>query len=267
MPQPTLPPGSADQLRRHGAIVLRGAVDPGPLSAEVVACLADGVPADSAPRSSPTGNAFHYVPLMSRRSPVSLSLVAELGRLAAELLGRAALPVRAKGTRYQGSTRWHRDADGEVTSLAVMAYLDPLDGPSGALRVLPGSHRPPLRAAPPGLPGDDGEAGRTLATRPGDLVVMDEHLLHASVGGGERRQWRVDFIADPRGPAEEAAVAAYLAGIFQVGWDGGYDVERYPTYGPDWLASGQPGVARLAELGAYRLAAAEEAAVSRPSRP
>ena len=37
----------------------------------------------------------------------------------------------------------------------------------------------------------------TLATIPGDVIVFDEHLTHGSDGGAVRRQWHVDFIAEP----------------------------------------------------------------------
>jgi hypothetical protein len=95
------------------------------------------------------------------------------------------------------------------------------------------------------------------------VIVMDEHLWHASLGGRVRRQWRVDYFADPAAdPASEAAVReakAYLADTYPPDWDGGYDSDRYPTYGPYWLASGRPAVARLRQLGAVDLSHAEEA--------
>jgi len=55
-------------------------------------------------------------------------------------------------------------------------------------------------------------------------------------------------------------VRDYFRSIFVPGWDGGYDVDLYPTYGPFWRASGRPWLKRLDHLGAHDAAAAEEAA-------
>ena len=34
--------------------------------------------------------------------------------------------------------------------------------------------------------------------------------------------------------AEVNLTKSYFAGIYTPDWDGGYDVDRYPSYGPDW---------------------------------
>jgi hypothetical protein len=189
---------------------------------------------------------------MNERAPVSLELLDRFAAIAADLLGRAVLPVRAKCVVYFGDAGWHHDSDLDVASLAFAAYLEPLDPATGALRVRPGSH---LR---PDATDGDGD-GVAIPTAPGDVIVFDERLWHASFGGTDRRQWRVDFVVDPMTPHEEAAVRGYFAGTYVADWDGGYDVDRYPTYGPHWLASGRPAVDRLRALGVYELAAAEEA--------
>lgn len=129
--------------------------------------------------------------------------------------------------------------------------------------VLPRSHRQEvadvLRSE--GVEGQPASArpAHTVETEPGDLLVFDEHLFHASAGGGVRRQWRVDFVRDPDDLDSEQVVRQYFAGIFPADWDGGYDSVRYPSYGSDWLASGQPSVERLRALGVYELAARQEA--------
>jgi hypothetical protein len=237
-----------------GYVVLRGAFDPAPLSAEVDRALADGLPGAFAADVA-GGISGRYLPLMNERTPVSLELLDRFGAVAADLLGRAVLPVRAKCVVYFGDAGWHHDSDLDMASLAFAAYLEPLDAGNGALRVRPGSHRRPEAADVI----DHGSEGVALPTEPGDVIVFDERLWHASFGGTDRRQWRVDFVVEPRTASEEAAVRAYFAGTYAPDWDGGYDVDRYPTYGPHWLASGRPAVERLRELGVYDLAAAEEA--------
>jgi hypothetical protein len=207
--------------------------------------------------------------MMCERTPVSLSLLDELAPVAADLLGRPVLPLRAKGTRIVGDTAWHRDSELDVPSIGFAGYLEPVDATSGALRVLPGSHRELPAAVPTGTPMEGAAAmGEPIASEPGDLIAFDEHLFHASAGGRHRRQWRVDFVADPGDAAGEDRVRLLLDGIFPPGWDGGYDVDRYPSFGMHWQQSRRPSVGRLRELGVYDRAEAEEnAARANRARP
>jgi len=45
---------------------------------------------------------------------------------------------------------------------------------------------------------------------------------------------------------------------FPLEWDGGYDVDRYPSYGEEWRRSDRPYTDRLRQLGVYELADNEE---------
>jgi ectoine hydroxylase-related dioxygenase (phytanoyl-CoA dioxygenase family) len=77
-----------------------------------------------------------------------------------------------------------------------MLYLDPLQATSGALRVVEGSHRNgALRAAlEDGARPNSRCPVRTLEVTPGDLVVFDFRVFHASFGGGVgRRVLSMDF--------------------------------------------------------------------------
>jgi hypothetical protein len=98
-----------------------------------------------------------------------------------------------------------------------------------------------------------------VVTEPGDMIVFDEHLFHASSGGSVRRQWRMDYVSDPMDAGDEKNTIEYFARIFPPDSDEGYDIDRYPSYGPDWRASGRPAVERLEALGVYELAARQEA--------
>ncbi len=254
--------------------MLRQAFDPRALEDEVDQSLRDAFSHAVAVKLGGGAISFRYVPMMCERTPVSLSLLDRLAQPAAKLLGGPVLPVRAKGVRYAGATSWHSDDSGYgVQSVGFAAYLDPLGGESGALRVLPGSHRSELGGAlagyvagcQTGLTEQTREAwilslpSVPIHTEPGDIIAFDERLYHASVGGRNRRQWRVDFVLDARAPEEEERLRAYYRGTYLPDWDGGYDVDRYPSYGSHWLASGRPWIERLGELGVYEAAAAEEA--------
>jgi len=56
-------------------------------------------------------------------------------------------------------------------------------------------------------------------------------------------------------------VIGFTSGVnqFIADWDGGYDVDRYPSYGLDWKNSGRPSAIELERLGVYDLAARQEA--------
>jgi hypothetical protein len=254
-------------------VVLRGAFDAAPLGAEVDAALRDGR-ASSFHNTTADVDAA-YVPMMNERTPCSLELLRRLAPVAAELLGTPVLPVRAKGVRYTGSAGWHRDSEHEaVPSVGAVAYLEPLQAGNGALRVLPGTqHRGYADAVQAHLAAFRPETHHLPAwvveTVPGDVVFFDEHLHHASVGGKERWQWRADYVADPLDEEAAAAVRTYFTNLYSPEWDGGYDVDRFPTYGTHWQAFAPDWAERLRRLGAQAAADAEEAAarVRRPLKP
>lgn len=252
----------AAHFHTFGFVVLRRCFDPQPLAAEIDRVMTDGL----VPSVDPSAGGeirFRFVPMMSAETPQSLALYDRLEAVATALLGGAVLPTRAKGVRYSGNTPWHADSTSPIASVSFAAYLEPLGAENGALRVLPGSHRGELAAALEafGASGRPAAAlpGHVVTTEPGDVIVFDEHLYHASSGGTTRRQWRADYLEDPVGAAAESHTRAYFADIFPREWDGGYDVDRFASYGDDWLASGRPSVARLKALGVYHLAAEQEA--------
>lgn len=243
------------KFETDGYIVLRNAFDATPLAREMDRALDEsrrgaGFAADVG--AGVIGG--RYVPMTCARTPESVHLIDRLEPIAAALLGAAVLPTRAKGVLYAGASPWHRDATGDVRSVGFAAYLESLRADNGALRVVPGSHR---TSADAGSLSPD--AGIAVETDPGDIIAFDEHLFHSSVGGHDRRQWRVDYVVDPTTPDAEASVCAWYARQHPPDWDGGYDVDRYPSYGPDWLESGRSWVARMAALGVYEAAAKEEA--------
>ena len=105
------------------------------------------------------------------------------------------------GKYYVGDTRWHSDGSlsNPVGFVKLALYLDPVDADSGALRVIPGSHRTGEPYAEMideqirgerfwgGLPGDRIPAV-ALTSRPGDLVLFNQALKHGAWGGGNRRR-------------------------------------------------------------------------------
>lgn len=254
----TLATDDLERFRRDGVVVMRAAFDPAPLVAEVEAAFAVGFAGHQQVTMSDEADiAFRHVPMMGERTPRSLALLHDLAGLADQLVGAETLPVRAKAVEYHGASSWHRDTLLDVASVGFACYLEPVTATTGALRVVPGSHR--------SLADADGRsrAATAVATAPGDVIAFDEHLLHSSRGGAVRRQWRVDFVARPH-PADTAVVREYLGATFSPDWDAGYDVDALPTYGPHWRRTCRPADDELLEaLGAYAAATAEEDAARR----
>lgn len=262
IPRPSTRPLAA-HLDAFGFVVLRGLFAPAALSAELDRCLREGFTGDHR-NAGAAGNSFRYLPMMCEHTPASLALAVQLAALAGDLFGGPALPGRAKGTEYHGATAWHTDAGGPPRSLGALCYLDPLTADTGALQVLPGSHAPDFAAAIAEFLRAGGEPpGLALATHPGDVILLDERLYHASTGGQRRRQWRVDFVPDS---APDDELRRWFADQHPPGWDGGHDVDRFPSYGPAWRALDPRWGRRLEQLGVPALAAAEEA-FSRARRP
>ena len=117
--------------------------------------------------------------------------------IAAGLLGEDFNYIGSDGNFYTGDTAWHSDGyhvNGGYIKIAL--YLDPVGPTTGALRVIPGSHR---------LLKTDGirKAARAeelwgilqsavpavaLTSQPGDVVVFNHNIMHSSFGGSTRRR-------------------------------------------------------------------------------
>ena len=62
-----------------------------------------------------------------------------------QLLGRGFIWNGSDGNLYVGDTQWHPDgSEHDYGRIKVAFYLDPVTRDTGCLRVVPGSHRPPL---------------------------------------------------------------------------------------------------------------------------
>jgi ectoine hydroxylase-related dioxygenase (phytanoyl-CoA dioxygenase family) len=122
--------------------------------------------------------------------------------IAASILGDDFNYMGSDGNFYTGDTQWHSDGyggRGGPLHIKIAYYLDQLTGASGALRVIPGSHRVgepfadelqrTIRAsvASWGVAGSELPA-IVLATNPGDILVFNHDLKHATFGGSGRRR-------------------------------------------------------------------------------
>ncbi len=114
--------------------------------------------------------------------------------LVGSILGDDFTYLGSDGNYYVGETPWHRDGFHRgMRFIKIAIYLDKLDGSSGALRVIPGSHRlddvygKGLADVIATMPGAQVPAVVVDST-PGDIAVFDHNLYHASFNGGTRRR-------------------------------------------------------------------------------
>ena len=126
--------------------------------------------------------------------------------IASSILGDDYNYTASDGNFYVGNTGWHSDGYGisKYLSIKMAMYLDPVGRDSGCLRVIPGSHHVGddygdrlHKGAPSSKEAHQEElwgiTGREvpavpLESQPGDLVVFNHSLKHASYGGGDRRR-------------------------------------------------------------------------------
>jgi hypothetical protein len=128
------------------------------------------------------------------------------------------------GRVYHGDTTWHWDGDNQPQAPFFKAaiYLDPLTCDTGALRVIPGSHRLgdsfALRARAANRCAE--ELGITpaevpcvaLESEPGDVVIFNHNLIHGSCGGSDRRRmFAINFAPHAETPAQIGALEGYMA--------------------------------------------------------
>ncbi len=130
-----------------------------------------------------------------------------------QLLGPGFVWLTSDGNLYVGDTHWHPDSPtvGDFR-IKIAFYLDPVSRDTGCLRVMPGSHMPgfgerlrelpqPTGAAADSVYGVEGSEIPSVALEsdPGDMVIFDQRLFHASFGGKTgRRMFTLNFITKPR---------------------------------------------------------------------
>jgi hypothetical protein len=120
--------------------------------------------------------------------------------IAATLLGDDFNYMGSDGNYYVGDTRWHSDGwHPKTLHIKIAFYLDPVTRDTGALRVIPGSHRvgdqygdnlqKQIRQSPElwGTEGKDLPAV-ALETKPGDIILFNHNTKHAAFGGSQNRR-------------------------------------------------------------------------------
>ena len=149
------------------------------------------------------------------------------------LLGEDFNYVGGDGNYYSGDTGWHSDGAHRVGLYAKFhLYLDPLTRDTGCIRVIPGSHlfgewrkrieqvRGSNEAL--GIDGSDVPCA-AIETEPGDVVVFNHNIYHASFGGGcSRRHFDLNVASraktDNRCRGRRVSLRTELDNYLRAGW-------------------------------------------------
>ncbi len=151
--------------------------------------------------------------------------------VAEDLLGEDFNYMLGDGGLNRAESPWHSDGswtdNPDLRKAKFILYLDVLDGNSGCLRVIPGSHRVgepfaetlerhawEVMRQPTARPlGVDmyGWPNVALLSRPGDLIIFNHHLKHASFNGGIRRRYfDLNLVERARTPAQLDQLRKYI---------------------------------------------------------
>jgi hypothetical protein len=244
--------GQVDHFRTFGFTVLRGYLADcvSALRAEVDAAISDAYAATYDERVI-DGISGHYLPMASRLTPVSASLVCDDPRFidaAGQLLGGPVIPECPEGVLYFFEAGWHTDDGIGVRGVKFAVYFDELTGDIGALRLVPGSHhseqnarlaayssrRGPARSEAEAAAYQASFPGYVAATMPGDVIAFDLHTWHASTGGRDRLAWTAVYQRCPETDSEHDQTLRSVHDSFEQAFRG-FDTGRYPIW-RDWLA-------------------------------
>ncbi len=164
--------------------------------------------------------------------------------IAAGLLGDDFNYMGSDGNYYVGDTRWHSDGwHKEILHIKLAFYLDPLTAQTGALRVIPGSHRigdafaddlqSQIRKSSE-LWGQEGNAVPAIAleTQPGDLVCFNHNTKHAAFGGNTHRRMFTINLCQRYPEAKLQDLRDYIGGAARFWIDRAYGEAMVRTAGP-----------------------------------
>jgi hypothetical protein len=174
------------------------------------------------------------------------------------LYGPKLLGIATYVTSHVGDTGWHADSPAaEPRGIKFSIYLDDVERNSGALRVIPGSHRNPLHDTVRNhlrnkRETEDNEVPVMVCpSKPGDVIAFDLRLFHAALGGGSDR--RVINLFYYENPVEPRAVQQTREQIIE-DYEWLYNKNPLATgvFHPDWLENPDKSSVRESWIGRYR---------------
>ena len=186
------------------------------------------------------------VTMLGPSTPFFASLLEDprLCNVAEQLYGDDTLGIVTDANRYVGHKRWHPDT-GSIHQFGVKFafYLEPVGPDTGALRVIPGSHKRPfhdeLRKALPELNLEIQAVPAYVCTsEPGDVVAFDLRTWHASYGGSnDRRMCTCVYYNNPKTPEQEAAARKQAESNSKT--SANFNRPNDPLFDPHWLTNAE----------------------------
>lgn len=207
-------------VRAFGFVVLRQAFTPG----EMAVVLAEQARA-MGEATGPAGPGEPREQLVCTMGPSTPFLTAWLEHprfvaIAQQFMGSDVLGACSYVMRYVGDTGWHvDDYSAEVPGLKFVAPCSPVRANTGALRVVPATHKIPLDDRVRDVYSRDIGAvpAYVCEADPGDVIAFDNRIWHASCGGSrDRRACYLYFLRNPHTDAEVAAARGLNAVSMQM---------------------------------------------------
>ena len=175
--------------------------------------------------------------------PVTSGLIEDsrICGVAEQLIGKDAIPVFSNGNRWVANTAWHPDSPNvEIKCVKIACYLQSVRSDSGALRFIPGSHKPALNQEINTLlkesnPDLNNVPSHICDSEPGDIIAFDNRLYHAAIGTSkDKRQLTMNFMQTPKTDNAHIESKNLAAQIIEV-----YNLTKAPTpyYAPQWTAN------------------------------
>ena len=198
--------------------------------------------------------------------------------IAEPLLGADFNYMGSDGNYYVGDTGWHSDGWKKATDpthLKIAFYLDPLTRDTGALRVIPGSHREgegyadELQKKVRGSADEWATSGANvpsmaLETQPGDIVCFNHNTKHAAFGGSKRRRMFTLNLCQRYPHARLQDLRDYISGSARFWAERKYGAIMVTTAGPERMVHLEQPMANDGHLAELASKAREE--MDEPSR-
>ena len=216
-----------------------------------------------------TGETRYWTVMLHPRTPLFYSLLEDkrFCSVAEQIYGNDVIGIMADANRYVGNTRRHPDhdvaPDRDCYGVKFAFYLDAVDGKSGALRLIPGSHNrqyhEDLKSSLKDLDLEvDGVPAYVCVSNPGDVVAFDMRCWHSSSGGTSgRRMSTCVYYKNPQGQTQEAAARTRARSSVET--PSQFGRKRQPMFSRKWISNiggstkRQRWLNRMAEFGYFRL--------------
>ncbi|MFN2464030.1 MAG: phytanoyl-CoA dioxygenase family protein [Candidatus Dormibacteria bacterium] len=235
-----MPSADTEQFKTFGFVTWREALSPDEVKQiedELIVAM------EQAYAATPfDGTVRHWLPLLSPLTPKIASLGEDprFYAKARELVEDDVVLFIVDGNRYISPTHWHPDGEPTTHGVKFFIYLGNLGAETGALRVVPGSHKEPFHDAVKAFAGrEDVEVPDIPAyvfnCQPGDVLAFDYPMWHASVGGSkDRRMCTIEYYKKPATEVEATSIREHHALITRA-VDETFKRQGFPFYDQAWL--------------------------------